>query len=312
MKKLLMILASLLAFSTQADPLFKRPVTIVTNASVGQGPDVVLRSLTSQLEKTWGQPVIIENRPGAAGAIALEHYVKEMPNDNILYFGDISNFINMPFLFHKEALLDAVKPLTPVYSSPFIVIAPAGKSDLKEFEKNVRGKQFYGSWGVGSLAHLCGAEIADKYGIPAAHAPYKDFGTWLNDVAQNNLSFSCSTIGSTQGLVKAGKLSYVATTGSRRNPAYPDVPTVKEAFGVELAQPIGWSGIYVGKTMPRAKADQITRDVKAAIKTDSVQKTILALYGENWDPTTQEFERKFAQDRIKVKQAIEKFKISID
>ena len=65
MKKLLTILACLLTLSAQAEPVFKRPVTIVTNASVGQGPDVVLRSLTSQLEKTWGRPVIIENRPDA-------------------------------------------------------------------------------------------------------------------------------------------------------------------------------------------------------------------------------------------------------
>jgi tripartite-type tricarboxylate transporter receptor subunit TctC len=312
MKKLLTILACLLTLSAQAEPVFKRPVTIVTNASVGQGPDVVLRSLTSQLEKTWGRPVIIENRPGANGAIALEHYVKEMPNDNILYYGDISNFVNMPLLFHKEALLDTIKPLTPVYNSPFIVIAPAGKSDLKEFEKNVRGKQFYGSWGVGSLAHLCGAAIADKYGIPAVHAPYKDVGIWLNDVAQNNLSFSCSTVGTTEGLAKAGKLSYVATTSSRRNPTYPDMPTVKEAFGIELAQPMGWLGIYVGKGMSKAKADQITRDIKTAIKTGPVQTTISAMNGENFDPTTQEFERMFAQDRVKVKRAFEKFKISID
>lgn len=312
MKYMLMLICLLsLIAPVPAQTFPNKPVKIVTNLGVGSAPDTVLRKLAAKLKDTWKVPVVIENRPGASGAVAMEHYVNnEKPDGYTLYYGDLANFVSMPILFQKENLLAEMKPLVPVYRNWFAVIAPAG-TDAKQLASAVKRQPFYGSWGVGSPGHICGAEISEKFLAPAEHLSYKEFSTWYLDVINGRLSYSCSSVGSAMQYVNAGKIKFVAIASPQRDPSMPDLPTVREMFGYDLSTPYGWLAMFVHKQTPDAQVKKLQDDIAVALASPEVQETIAFVYGMPFGMNNREFQA-FWQNDIKThRKLLNKYNITI-
>ena len=312
MKYILMCVALFVFAGTGMAQTFpNKPVKIVTNLGVGSAPDTVLRKVAAKLKETWKVPVVIENRPGASGAVAMEHYVlNEKPDGYTLYYGDLASFVSMPILFQKENLLAEMKPLVPVYRNWFAIIAPANV-DPKQMASAIKQQPFYGSWAVGSPGHICGAEISEKFNTSAQHVPYKEFSTWYLDVVNGRLSYSCSSVGSAIQYANAGKIKFVAIAGPQRDPAMPDLPTVREMFGFDLSTPYGWLAMFVHKQTQDPVVKKLQDDVTAAVASPEVQETIAFVYGMPFGMNQKEFQT-FWQNDIKIhSRLLNKYNISI-
>lgn len=312
MKHFIILLMSLTFFSmSQAQSYPEKPVKIVTNLPVGSAPDTVLRKIANRLKDQWKVPVIVDNRPGAAGAVAMEHYVQNEKNDGYtLYMGDMANFTSMPLLFQKENLLSEIKPLVPVYRNWFAVVTPTN-TDVKKLSSAIKNKPFYGSWAVGSPGHLCGAEISDRLNIEATHISYKDYNNWYTDIIGGQLSFSCSSIGSVDQYVKSGRLKLVAVTGPQRDSNMPDVPTVKEVFGFDLGMPHGWIAMFIHKKVDDQLVKKIHNDVAKVINSDEIKEAIQLSYGIPFNVTLNEFQNVWQNDLQNYRKLLNKYKISI-
>jgi tripartite-type tricarboxylate transporter receptor subunit TctC len=288
-----------------------KPVKIVTNLGIGSAPDIVLRKLADKLKDTWKVPVIVENRPGASGAVAMEHYVRnEKPDAHTFYYGDLASFVSMPILFDKQHVLAQLKPLVPVYKNWFAIIAPVN-ADSKQLDKTIKLLPFYGSWGVGSPGHICGAEISARFNTPAQHVPYKEFSTWYSDIADSRLSYSCSSVGSAMPFISAKKIKLVAMASPQRDPSMPNLPTVRELYGFDLSTPHGWLAMFIHKQVPDNTVKKLHDDINAAINSPEIQETIALVYGLPFDMNIREFYN-FWQNDIKIhSRLLTKYNITI-
>jgi tripartite-type tricarboxylate transporter receptor subunit TctC len=287
-----------------------KPVKIVTSMPVGSAPDSVVRKVADRLKDTWGVPVIVENKPGAAGQIAMEHYLSEKADPHNLYFSDLANFVSMPLLYNKENLVARLQPVIPIYSTYFAVIA-SGNSDMTNFSDVARRRPFYGSWAIGSVGHICGAEINDALNLEASHVPYKEYGTWYSDVVNHTLSYSCSSIGSVQSFLKGNRIKLLAIGSPRRLKDFPNLPTIKERFGVDLSMPESWLAVFINTDVDDKILTKINKDIETVVKSKEIQDHIAFLYGNSMDTDLQKFNVRWKKDIEIQKNIIKKYNITI-
>jgi tripartite-type tricarboxylate transporter receptor subunit TctC len=283
------IIASLLilfsAFSHAQDAWPTRTVKIVTGVPVGSGPDIVARRVADILGRRWNVPVVVENRPGAAGEVGLSSYVSQ--NDShAIYFGDQGNFTSMPLINQREALVERVVMVVPALTSSWMVVAPPAVKTWSQLISAVRQRPFYGSWGVGSAGHLCGAEIAAHLGIAVTHVPYKDFGQLFVDVHNDLLSFSCVSIASSQAQFRYGNINYVASTSDVRNSNFALVPTLKELVpNNKFYIKEGWVAFFVHRDAPTAVVNRLKKDLVDVLNNPEILKTFADLHYNSIPPT---------------------------
>jgi tripartite-type tricarboxylate transporter receptor subunit TctC len=311
--KMLCVFGMLFAMigSIKAETFPNKPVKIIINLPVGTGPDALARRLAEQLRIKWQQPVVVENRPGAAGLVALEAYLREPADGYTIYIGDAGNFTSMPILNKKENLVQQVKILAPIYLANWVVIAPKNIGSYEELKQKVGNKPFYGSWGVGSSGHLCGAELGGILKVNATHIPYKDFSSWFTDLVNGQMSYSCASIGSSEPLRKDGKLNYLAITSESRDPDLPEVPTIKELTGQDFKMSGGWIAAFIHQNAPATVTKQLEADLRSAIQTPEVMNQIKALRGKYHRVTNAEFDRQRQQEFKNYQQLIKNFGITI-
>lgn len=288
----------------------EKPVKIVTNMPVGSAPDTVLRKLASKLKDQWKVPVMVDNRPGASGAVAMEHYVQNEKRDGYtLYYGDLANFVSMPLLFNKTSLLGEIKPLVPIYRNWFAVIAPAGNNT--PLKSSILAKPFYGSWAVGSPGHICGAELADRLQINATHIPYKEYSAWYLDMISGQTSYGCSSVGSVLQYVNSGKIKLVAIASPQRDPTMPNLPTVKELYGFDLGTPYGWLAMFIHKEVDDRVSKKLYNDINAALSSPEIQDAIAFSYGMPFNMNIKEFRTLWQNDIQVHKRLLDKYNISV-
>jgi tripartite-type tricarboxylate transporter receptor subunit TctC len=286
MKKIIASLLILFAVCSHAQDAWPtRTVKIVTGVPVGSGPDIVARRVADILGRRWNVPVIVENRPGAAGEVGLSSYVSQ--NDShAIYFGDQGNFTSMPLINKREELIERVVMVAPALTSSWMVIAPPGVKTWSQLISAIRQRPFYGSWGVGSAGHLCGAEIAAHLGIEVTHVPYKDFGQWFVDLHNGLLSFSCSSIASSQAQVRSGNINYIAITSDVRDASFALVPTLKELVpNNKFYIKRGWVAFFVHRDAPTAVVNRLRQDLVDVLNNPETLKTFTELHYNPIPPT---------------------------
>lgn len=310
MKQFLAIIVGFFLAHSAAWAWPDRAVTIVTNMPAGASPDLVLRIVAEKLSQKWHVEVRIENKPGAAGLVALQHYVSTGDNHTI-YYGDASNFTAVPLLYKKQDLIDQVTPLAPVYDNfSWVVIMPAGVRD-EDFVASVKANPKFGSWGVGSAGHLCGEEILKNLGIKGSHVPYRNFGQWFTDVSNGVLSFSCTSFGSAQAMVDAGKIKWYAVTGPEKPLEFKDVPTIKQRLGLDhFRTERGWLAFYTHHRFTAKQLANIEKDLLEVLEDPAVIKTIHRHHARTWTDTN--FRDIIKQDYRVTDQMLREFSISID
>lgn len=215
-----------------------RPVTLISAGGVGSGPDIVVRLVATGLSQLWKQPVVVENRPGGGGFVAIEAARRAPADGYTLLQLDSEHLAALPLLYKSRNFetLKAFDPVAPLASTSFMVAVSAqspwkGIADLIAAARAESGGVRYGSWGIGSPAHLGGAWMEMATNTTMSHVPFKETGQMLTSVSTGEVQWTFASIPSSQALYKAGKLRYLAVAGPRRMPEFPDVPTIAESGG---------------------------------------------------------------------------------
>jgi len=246
------------------DSLRERPLHVIVPFAVGSPGDRVLRALAPRWQALTGQPLLVEHRPGASGALGAQAVLQAAPDGHTLLFATSDVLVNNTALF-RTLRYDPVRdfrPLARIGPVPLVLCVPATLpvDDLAGFAAWARGRQTsYGSWGEGSHAHLVGEMLlARRLGLATVHAPYRGLGPMLQDLAGGHVAAGIGVPPAVAPLVEAGRLRALAVTGGQRSIALPDVPTLQElghrepVFGLRQ-----WAALMAPAAVPAALAQRL-------------------------------------------------------
>lgn len=276
------VLASVQAHA-QAWPT--KPISLVVTYPAGGGADTMARLIAPKLGEALGQPVIVENKPGASGQIGAGAVAKSAPDGYTLML-DASSFAVNPALFAKLPYDSdkAFKPIGVIALFPNVLLANPGfgaKSvkDVVAAAKAKKNAVSYASSGNGSAQHLAGAMFESAAGVDMLHVPYKGGAPALNDVIGGQVPLFFGNLASTLQHVKAGKLLPLAVTSGKRSPILPDVPTMSEA-GVAGYEVYEWNALFAPAGTSDAVISKIAAALQKTIDSTDVKARIAQLGGE--------------------------------
>jgi tripartite-type tricarboxylate transporter receptor subunit TctC len=255
-----------------AEPFPNKPVTLVSAFAPGSGPDAVLRLVADKLGKTWDQRVLVENRPGGGGFIAIDFAKRAAPDGYTLLQLDSEHLAALPHLYKARNFetLKTFEPVAALFRTPFMV-AVASDSKWKSMGELIAaakaspGKVTFGSWGIGSPGHLGGEQLEMASGIEMQHVPYREVSQLFTSVASGDVSWSFGSIPSSQGVYKSGKLRYLAVAAPKRITQLPDVPTLVESGGPAGMDVNSFVVLVAPRGLPEAVRTKINADVQKAL-----------------------------------------------
>jgi len=262
-----------------------KPIRLVVNFPPGGAADQIARSVGVPLGEALGQPIVIENRPGANGNIGADAVAKSPPDGYTLLMSSGGAFSVNPHLYTKLPF-DPLKDLVPVAAAARILVFLVVRPDLPaksvdEFVALARanpGKLTYGSPGSGSSPHIAGEMLKRAAKIDIVHVPYKGAAPALTDLLGGQLDFMFDPgIGLPQ--VRAGKLRLLAVGSPKRSPLFPDTPTLAEA-GMVGFDADSWFGFYAPAGVPADILARLNREINRALQTPAVRERITALGAE--------------------------------
>ena len=266
--------ATLFAAAASAQPADypSKPVTIVTPFAAGSGPDAVLRLVSDKLGRLWNQRVLVDNKPGGGGFIAIEQAKRAAPDGYTLLQLDSEHVAALPHLYKSRnfVTLQVFDPVASLFRTPFFVAVPTDSKwknmkDLIAEAKTKDGGVSYGSWGVGSPGHLGAQQLEALTGTHMQHVPYREVSQLFANVGSGEVAWSFASIPSSQGIYKAGKLRYIAVAAPKRVPQLPDVPTMAEAGGPAGLEVNSFVSLLTPKGVPAAVKAKINADVAKVI-----------------------------------------------
>jgi tripartite-type tricarboxylate transporter receptor subunit TctC len=261
-----------------------KPVHLVIAFVPGGATDTLARQLQNDLQSALGQPVVIDNRPGAGGYIAWNHVASSDPDGYTLLLAENALAISQALYKKSKSNFDPVTQydaITGVATSPSALVVannvPAKTvKELVAYSKTVPQKMNFASAGIGSVSHLNFEVFMDKTGMQAVHVPYKGGGQAIQDVIAGHVPMTISSVQATKGLVEGGKVRALAVTSPTRSRAMPEVPTMQEAgmpaADVELRF---WFAVFGPKGLPDAVKTKVAQAV-AKVMNDAAVKERLA------------------------------------
>lgn len=289
--------ATLFAVPAFAQP--SPPLRVILPVGPGSGVDVIARSAQNALSKALGgQPVVIENLPGAGGITGTQAMIKAAPDGNTIAFVSNNHSVN-PSVFKKmpyDSLAD-ITPISVVGGSPFVLVVNPAKvpaknaKELQAFLKAKPDAYNYGSSGNGTIIHLAGEMFVDAAGVQVKHIPYKGMGPMISDVIGGQVEMGVAAVPAVQGHLKSGALRAIGVMGKQRVASLPDVPTIAEQ-GFPEVDVAGWFAVIGPKGLPAAQVKRLHDAVVAAFNDPEV-KAAMAKQDNFIDPTTPEAAAQF-------------------
>jgi len=272
-----------------------RPVRIVVPFPPGGGTDIGTRIIAQKLQESWGQPVVVENKPGAAGIVGTEMVAKAAPDGYTLIMGNIgTHAINISL--YKKLSYDPVKdfaPISQVAGLPlFLLVHPSipvnSVKELIALAKAKPGELNFSSSGAGGSMHVAAELFKNMTGVNMVHIPYKGGSPAVADLLSGQVALSFATVLETLSHVKSGRVRALAVTSAARSVAYPDLPTVAEA-GVPGYESISWLGLFAPAGTPRDIVNRISSDVQRIIRLPEVKERLLAQGAEPIGTSPEQF-----------------------
>ena len=259
-----------------------RPITVVVGYPPGGATDIIARLVATKLSQSLGQPVVVENKPGAGSNIATEQVVRAKPDGYTLLVQTIANATNMTV--YKNIKYDSVRDLAPIVqfmSSPSILcLAPSLEAiDVKSLialAKAQPGKLTFASSGVGGSPHLAGELLKLRAGIDMVHVPYKGATPALVDVISGHVSMGFKTSLGALEHIQAGKLRPIAVAYGKRLPELPDVPTMAEA-GLDDFEVSSWNGLAAPAGTPEPIIRKLNAEVNRILSLPDVRDQLRTL-----------------------------------
>ena len=261
-------LAALLIVFASAAAAQTKPVRIVVAYPPGGGIDVMGRQIAEKLTAAWGQPVVVENRPGANTIVAAEAVARAAPDGSTVLLTTDATFSINPHLYAKlpyDAERDFI-PVTMLVLLQQLLVAnpslPANTlAELIALAKAKPGTINYASYGSGSQPHLSGEMLKYKAGIDLVHVPYKGISLAVPAVIAGEVQLTFAGIASSMGPLKGGRIKALAIGGPKRSPLLPEVPTFAE-LGYPEVETHAWFGLFVPAHSPREAVERIYADTK--------------------------------------------------
>jgi tripartite-type tricarboxylate transporter receptor subunit TctC len=278
MRFYLCVLLSLSCFAAHAWPT--KPVRIVVAYPAGGGIDVMARQLAEKLQPTWGQPVIVENKPGANTIVATD-FVAKADDHTILMTTDATFSIN-PHLYAKlpyDARRDFIPVTMLVLLHQFLVAHPSlpanSLSELIALAKAKPGTINYASYGSGSQPHLAGEMLKHKAGIDLVHVPYKGISLAVPAVVAGEVQLTFAGIATSAPQLRARRIKAIAIGGPSRTPLFPEVPTFTE-LGFPEVETHAWFGLFLPAGSPKDAVARIYADTRKILgESDFRQKQLI-------------------------------------
>ena len=268
---MLAAVAALFAAPLHAQPYPTRPIQLVVGFPPGGGVDIVARQLADKLSEVLGQRVVVENKAGAAGNVAMEYVARAKPDGYTLLMGNLGMLSANPALY-RNLPFDPAKdfvPIARVVVTPLVAVVPAALpvTSLGEFvalAKSKPGELNFGSGGNGNINHLAGELFKMQTGTKIQHIPYKGSAPALADLVAGRLQLMIDGGNVVQPFVTAGTVRAIAMTGEQRAASAPTVPTAREA-GLTDFVIYGWQGVLAPTGTPAEVVDRLNADIGKAL-----------------------------------------------
>ena len=277
------------------------PVRFVVGFTPGGPSDILARALAEKLAAPLGQPVVVENRPGAGGNVAAEVVGKSAPDGNTWLLGNNSILATNQALYSHLGY-DPVRDFAPValvaIQPNILVVHPSVPAnsvpELIAYAKSRPGKLNYASSGAGAAAHLAGELFKAMTGVQMVHVPYKGAQPALTDVISGQCQLMFATSASVIPYIKAGRLRALAVTTAKRSASAPDLPTVGES--VPGFEAITWHGVVVPRATPASTVGRLNRAINAALEQPDLHDRLQKLGAETAVGSPQDFAAYIARE----------------
>jgi tripartite-type tricarboxylate transporter receptor subunit TctC len=324
MKTASLALASILAASAAYAPAShaqdafpNKPIAVIVPFPAGVGVDVTIRTIAPKVAETLGQPLVVDNKPGAGGNIGHD-LAARAPKDGYTLLGTASNFVANPSLYSKvnyDPLKDFL-PIAGLIRTPSVLVVPADSPiksvpDLIAFAKANPGKLNYASGGNGSLAHFSGELFKTAAGVDMVHVPYKGAPDIITSLMGKQTDLAFPVLVSVLPQLKAGTLRPLAITGTKRSATLPDVPTIyevmKPGFDIESE-----NGLVAPAGVPPAVIVKLNAAVVKALRDPAIAGPLTASGFEVVASTPEEFAARLKSDVAKYEEVVKKSGAKVD
>ncbi|GIX25827.1 MAG: MFS transporter [Caldimonas sp.] len=301
----------------QAQAWPAKPITLVVPFSPGGTTDVLARALADRLQGPLGQPVVVENKPGAGATLGAAAVARAPADGYTLLMGAVHHTIatsvykKLSYSFERD-----FAPITTVALVPnvWVINAATPAQDVKSMVELIRRTQpamTYGSNGVGTLQHLIGTQLSEQFGVSLTHVPYKGSGPLTTDLIGGQVHMSFDTITPVLPHIKAGKLRALAVTSAKRSSALPEVPTLDEAAvkGFDMGT---WFGVLAPAATPKEVLSRLHREMVAIIRSPEFGQRMRDIGAEPIGDTSEEMAQRIAADTARYAQLVKKARVTLD
>jgi len=294
-----------------------KTITLVVPFPPGGTTDVLARSIAQKMSESWGQSVIVDNRPGAGATIGATQVAKAPADGYTLLMGAVhhtiatSIYAKLPYDFQKD-----LAPVTIVAMVPNILCVNPGVpaksvAELVAYGKANPGKLSYGSNGQGTGQHLIGEQFSALAGVDMLHVPYKGSGPLTSDLIAGQVSMSFDTITPVLPQIKAGKLRPLAVTTAARSPALPEVPTLAES-GLAGFDQGTWFGVLAPAATPKEVVGKLNAEIVRILKLPDIQKRFAEIGAQPVGNTPAQMAATIKSDTEKYAVLVKKAGVKID
>src|SRR4051812_577822 len=306
-----------LATAASAESYPNKPITLVVPFPPGGTTDVLARTVAQKLNEAWGQPVVVDNKPGAGATIGATVVAKANPDGYTLLMGAVHHTIAsslyalLPYDFQKDLAPITVVALVPNVLAINPSVPATSVKELVAYGKANPTKLAYGSNGQGTLQHLIGEQFSTMNGIEMLHVPYKGSGPLTTDLIAGQVSMSFDTITPVLPQIKAGKLRALAVTTGKRSPALPEVPTLAEA-GLTGFDQGSWFGILAPAKTPPEIVNKLNAEIVKILNMPDVQQKFADIGAQPVGNSTKEFAALIRADTERYAGVVKQAKIKVE
>jgi tripartite-type tricarboxylate transporter receptor subunit TctC len=278
-----------------AQPYPARPIKVIVPTPAGGPVDVIARLVANYLTSAVGQPVVVDNRPGAGNTLGSKEAAQAEPDGYTLLYSSASGLVFAPML-QKNAGYDPMTSYDPIVlvaqSSTILVVHPSvpvkSVQELVAYAKANPGKVNFSSGGIGVLPHLIGEWFKSRAGIDIVHVPYRGGGPSINDLVGGQVQMTFEGTSVLLPLIETGKLRALAVTSAKRLPQLPDVPTMTES-GFPGFVSTSWTGLLAPAHTPREVIDKLNAQVNEGLKSTELKAALAKVSNEPVGGTPKEF-----------------------
>jgi tripartite-type tricarboxylate transporter receptor subunit TctC len=294
-----------------------KPIRIVVPFPAGGTSDVLARQIGVKLTEAWGQPVVVENRPGSSGNLGADVVAKSAPDGYTFALMDVGNLVISPSLYKLPFNVQTdFAPVSMVTYSPHLLVVsnkvPASNTaELIAYAKAQKGKMNYAAAaGMGSAAHLAGVVFAKRSGIEWGYVPYKGGAQAMTDLIGAQVDVTFNGMVATYPHVKSGKIKLIAVSSSKRNAQLADVPTVAETLPDFLTG--SWQGLLAPAGTPKAIIDKVHNEIIKITSMPDVKERLVTLGAEPSNMSSNDFSKWMNREISSMARIVKEEKITAD